>query len=288
MRKSFFKPEFLAAAFLMALIFITAVPAAAVSDETTVAGVITKVMPEEGTIEIKAESIWNGETWTGVSVTFVSREFISGTVPDSALYGKIKTGDPVQATFTGDEEYSVNWLCIGKVQSGGSTGKYLSDAFGDPKYVISPFFNNFKITYQMLPDCSRCSGSTCASDYAGLRVSQGWEEKNLITEYTIAMGERHVFTSPDGCESEFSVTLISGKAKAASCPGYPAAEGPVSVNNFVISVVQKGTVSDMTPAPVVTPTETQSTPMPTQTSGFVFAGTLIGIFAAVFARGGRK
>ena len=267
--------------FLISILF-SAVPVSAVTKEITVAGIVTEIMPSDNTMEIKAERVWNGATWTGVSVTFVSKEMIKGTVPNSAVFDKITAGSPVQATFTGDEEQTVTWKCIGKVQTGGLAGKYISDAFGDPKYVISPFFNNFKITYTMLADCDRCSGSTCTADYADLHVSQGWEEKNYAYEYTIKKGERHVFTSPEGCESEFSVTFIEGESSTGACPGYPATPGPAPVSNFVISVVQKGTVSDMTPAPAITPVMTgENTPQPTQSPGFVYMGALAGIFAAV-------
>lgn len=276
---------------LLGLLVITVImPAAAASDETTIAGVVSKLNPADNTIEIRAERIWNGETWTGVSVTFVTKEYITGTVPASAVFDKLSVSDPVQATFTGDEEDTVDWLCIGRVATGESTGKYLSDAFGDPKYIISPFFNNFQLTYNTFADCGSCSGAVCSANYADLSVSQGWEEKNYAYEYTIKTGERHVFTSPEGCESELSVTFISGEAAASKCRNYPAAAGTEPYSDFVINVVQKGTVSDMTPVPAVTQTEAQTyaTPVPTQSPGFMYIGALAGIFAAVLIVGNKR
>ena len=258
-------------------------PAAAESDTTTIAGIVEKINPDENTIEIKTERIWNGESWTGVSVTFVTKEYITGTVPDKRIFDLILKGDPVQATFTGNEDILVDWLCIGAVSAGGSTGKYLSYAVGDPKYVISPFFNNFKINYDTFADCSDCSGMVCDSNYADLEVSQGWNEKNYAYDYTITTGERHVFTSPEGCESEFSVTFVSGEASAAKCTSYPASGDNVPKSVFILEVVQKGTVFDMKPTPQITPTEqtTVPTPLPTQSPGLMALTALFGIFAAV-------
>ncbi|MBP2134297.1 hypothetical protein J2128_002263 [Methanomicrobium sp. W14] len=249
------------------------------SDETvTVAGVISKITPSDNTIVIQAKKAWNGESWTGASVT-IKEESLKGTFNDSAAFSELSVSDPVQATYikTSDPN-TVNWLCIGKTQTSYPTGKYLSDAFGDPKYIISPFFNNFKLTYATYPNCSDCSGSVCSASYANLRVSQGWESKNYAYEYTIKKGERHVFTSPEGCESELSVTFAGGEATSDKC--YITSEEGKPVSDFKISVVQKGTVSDMTPAPVVTMTQTETqtaTPEETQSPGFFALTALFGI-----------
>ncbi|MDD3406861.1 MAG: hypothetical protein PHP13_02125 [Methanomicrobium sp.] len=277
--------------FGLILISIIACPASAESDETTIAGVVSKVMPSDGTIEIRAERFWNGATWTGISVTFVTQEYITGSVPDSSLYKRIYPGDPVQATFAGDEEDMVSWLCIGKVQSGGSTGKYLSDAYGDPKYIISPFFNNFKLKYEPVADCTKCSGALCDAPYSDLRASQGFEEKNYANDYRIKTGERHVFSSPEGCESEFAVTYIKGQASLGACSSYPASDDGMPETVFEMNVVVKGTVADMTPKETVIPTATSKPPTPQTTHsspGFFFAAAAAGIIAAILKREIKK
>jgi hypothetical protein len=47
------------------ILLIAAAPVAAAVQETTVAGTITNVNQAKGTIDIYADKMWNGVTWTG-------------------------------------------------------------------------------------------------------------------------------------------------------------------------------------------------------------------------------
>ena len=272
----------LIAAAAVLLLLITP-PVAAVVQEKTVAGTITNVNQAKGTIDIYADKMWNGVTWTGISVQFVADQKITGTAPSSDAMAYLCVGDTVQATFTG-ESPQASWVTVSKVDGTDPTGKFLIASFGDPSKIVNSFQNNFKVTFDPAPDCESCSGSVCTASSAYVKVVQGWNEKNYPSDAQMIPGERHVFKSPEGCLQELSVTFLNGEASAGLCSAAsPVGRQPFSV--FTIEVVQKGSVQDYVPLPVVQTVETEvPTPVPTQTSpGFGFVIAVIGIVAAMAA-----
>lgn len=272
----------LIAAAAVLLLLITP-PVAAVVQEKTVAGTITNVNQAKGTIDIYADKMWNGVTWTGISVQFVADQKITGTAPSSDAMAYLCVGDTVQATFTG-ESPQVSWVTVSKVDGTDPTGKFLIASFGDPSKIVNSFQNNFKVTFDTAPDCESCSGSVCTASSAYVKVVQGWNEKNYPSDAQMIPGERHVFKSPEGCLQELSVTFLNGEASAGLCSAAsPVGRQPFSV--FTIEVVQKGSVQDYVPLPVVQTVETEvPTPVPTQASpGFGFVIAVIGIVAAMAA-----
>ena len=272
----------LIAAAAVLLLLITP-PVAAVVQEKTVAGTITNVNQAKGTIDIYADKMWNGVTWTGISVQFVADQKITGTAPSSDAMAYLCVGDTVQATFTG-ESPQVSWVTVSKVDGTDPTGKFLIASFGDPSKIVNSFQNNFKVTFDTAPDCESCSGSVCTASSAYVKVVQGWNEKNYPSDAQMIPGERHVFKSPEGCLQELSVTFLNGEASAGLCSAAsPVGRQPFSV--FTIEVVQKGSVQDYVPLPVVQTVETEvPTPVPTQASpGFGFVIAVIGIVAAIAA-----
>ncbi|MBR6011234.1 MAG: hypothetical protein IK060_02670 [Methanomicrobium sp.] len=272
----------LIAAAAVLLLLITP-PVAAVVQEKTVAGTITNVNQAKGTIDIYADKMWNGVTWTGISVQFVADQKITGTAPSSDAMAYLCVGDTVQATFTG-ESPQASWVTVSKVDGTDPTGKFLIASFGDPSKIVNSFQNNFKVTFDTAPDCESCSGSVCTASSAYVKVVQGWNEKNYPSDAQMIPGERHVFKSPEGCLQELSVTFLNGEASAGLCSAAsPVGRQPFSV--FTIEVVQKGSVQDYVPLPVVQTVETEvPTPVPTQASpGFGFVIAVIGIVAAMAA-----
>ena len=272
----------LIAAAAVLLLLITP-PVAAVVQEKTVAGTITNVNQAKGTIDIYADKMWNGVTWTGISVQFVADQKITGTAPSSDAMAYLCVGDTVQATFTG-ESPQASWVTVSKVDGTDPTGKFLIASFGDPSKIVNSFQNNFKVTFDTAPDCESCSGSVCTASSAYVKVVQGWNEKNYPSDAQMIPGERHVFKSPEGCLQELSVTFLNGEASAGLCSAAsPVGRQPFSV--FTIEVVQKGSVQDYVPLPVVQTVETEvPTPVPTQASpGFGFVIAVIGIVAAIAA-----
>ena len=272
----------LIAAAAVLLLLITP-PVAAVVQEKTVAGTITNVNQAKGTIDIYADKMWNGVTWTGISVQFVADQKITGTAPSSDAMAYLCVGDTVQATFTG-ESPQASWVTVSKVDGTDPAGKFLIASFGDPSKIVNSFQNNFKVTFDTAPDCESCSGSVCTASSAYVKVVQGWNEKNFPSDAQMIPGERHVFKSPEGCLQELSVTFVKGEASAGLCSAAsPVGRQPFSV--FTIEVVQKGSVQDYVPLPVVQTVETEvPTPVPTQASpGFGFVIAVIGIVAAMAA-----
>ena len=272
----------LIAAAAVLLLLITP-PVAAVVQEKTVAGTITNVNQAKGTIDIYADKMWNGVTWTGISVQFVADQKITGTAPSSDAMAYLCVGDTVQATFTG-ESPQASWVTVSKVDGTDPAGKFLIASFGDPSKIVNSFQNNFKVTFDTAPDCESCSGSVCTASSAYVKVVQGWNEKNYPSDAQMIPGERHVFKSPEGCLQELSVTFLNGEASAGLCSAAsPVGRQPFSV--FTIEVVQKGSVQDYVPLPVVQTVETEvPTPVPTQASpGFGFVIAVIGIVAAMAA-----
>jgi len=265
------------------ILLLAAAPVAAAIQETTVAGKITNVNQAKGTIDIYADKMWNGVTWTGISVQFVADQKITGPVPSSEALAYLSVGDTVQATFTG-ESSQASWVTISKVDGTDPAGKFLIASFGDPSKIVNSFQNNFKVSFDTAPDCDSCSGSICTASSAYVKVVQGWNEKNFPSDAQMIPGERHVFKSPEGCLQELSVTFIKGEASAGLCSAASAVgRQPFSV--FVIEVVPKGSVQDYVPV-IAVPTEATAvpTPVPTQASpGFGFVIAVIGIIAAIGA-----
>ncbi len=270
------------------LLLLIAAPVAAAVQEMTIAGKITNINTAKGTIEIYAEKMWNGVTWTGVSVQFVDEQKITGNVPSPEALAYLSVGDAVQATFTGVASQA-SWVTVSKVEGTDPAGKFLLASFGDPSRLVNPFKNNFKLVVDTAPDCSACSGSVCTAGSAYVKVTQGWNGKNYPSDLQMIPGERHVFTSPEGCLQELSVTFVKGEASADLC-GSASTAGIQPFSVFIIEVVQKGTVQNYIPVTEVQPEPTAyPTPLPTQaSSGF---GTLIafmGIIAAIAVIGALK
>lgn len=201
---------------ILIAVFGVAAPVTAVTDTVTVAGEILEISADDALATVRVTNVWNGESWVGVSVRFISREMVTGHYPKSFYGGEISEGDFVHATFTGDAGEIVEWVTFSKVLAHG-TGKYISDSYGDPSYLISRFSGNFKMSYETYPDCSDCNAQVCSAVSSNVKVSQGWEEKNYNQIYSMMPGERRVFTSPEGSEQELMVTFVSGQAGRENC-----------------------------------------------------------------------
>lgn len=280
---------------LIVLILISAciVPVSAVLQETTVSGEVTKITEANKEITIYANEFWNGESWVMYSVTSPTKNNLNGVVPDGDIFGYLSVGDIVQATFAGDESSEVIWVTVARVELPESSSRYLSDSWGDPSLLKSPFFNNFKISYEATADCDECSGSVCTAKSANVSVSQGWDRRNYHQEKTMVPGERLIFSSPEGCQSELLVSFIEGQSASGACSGYEGMTGPQPFSNFGVHVVQKGSATEVVVTPsssvteaVTTQSTTESTtpPEPTRTPGFELFGAVFGIMAALCAR----
>jgi hypothetical protein len=273
---------------VLILICTCMVSASAVLLETTVTGEVTKLDEAGNEIAVYVDEVWNGESWVMYSVTSINKQDLVGSVPEGDIFDYLSIGDVVQATFTGDETSTVIFVTVAKVELPDSSSRYLSDSWGDPSVLVSPFFNNFKISYETTADCNDCSGSVCTAESVNVSVSQGWEGQNYFQELTMMPEERHLFSSPEGCESELVVTFEEGQASVGSCNSMPVG-GPQPVSDFAIHVVQKGTETEVTATPTASSTKTPVTFTPTETEtpqspGFALVGALFGISVAFFVR----
>ena len=285
MRLGYFKRALIV---VLILVFICVFSASAVLLETTVSGEVTKINEAENVIKVHTNEVWNGKSWVMYSVTSLDKQDLTGSVPDGDIFDYLETGDIIQGTFTGDEISTVIFVTVARVELPDSSSRYLSDSWGDPSLLVSPFFNNFKITYEMTADCNECTGSVCTADSSDVSVSQGWQGQNYLTETTMVPGEKYIFTSPEGCQSELAVTFVEGQASADVC-SRAAVEGPQPFSDFAVHVVQKGTETGVTATPSSTITETATTsattqPEATQSPGFAVAVAVIGIMAALCLR----
>ena len=274
---------------VLILVFICVFSASAVLLETTVSGEVTKINEADNVIKVHANEVWNGESWVMFSVTSLDKQDLTGSVPDGDIFDYLETGDIIQGTFTGDEASTVIFVTVARVDLPDSSSRYLSDSWGDPSLLVSPFFNNFKISYEMTADCNRCTGSVCTAESSEVSVSQGWEGQNYLQDTTMVPGEKYVFTSPEGCQSELTATFVEGQASAGECSSV-AVDGPQPFSDFAIHVVQKGAETGVTATPSSTITETVITstattqPTATQSPGFAWAGAFLGIMAALCVR----
>ncbi|WP_421909853.1 hypothetical protein [Methanolacinia petrolearia] len=285
MRLGYFKRALLV---VLILIFTCVFSASAVLLETTVSGEVTKINEADNVIKLHTNEVWNGESWVMYSVTSLDKQDLTGSVPDGDIFDYLQTGDIIQGTFTGDEVSTVIFVTVARVERPDSSSRYLSDSWGDPSLLVSPVFNNFKISYEMTADCNECTGSVCTADSSDVSVSQGWQGQNYLTETTMVPGEKYIFTSPEGCQSELAVTFVEGQASADVC-SRALVEGPQPFSDFAIHVVQKGTETGVTVTPSSTITETVTTsatkqPEATQSPGFSVAVVVIGIMAALCLR----
>ncbi len=274
---------------MLILISASVFPASALLQETTVSGEVVKITEATNEITVYANEIWNGKSWVMYSVTSLSQQNLRGAVPEGDIFGYLNTGDIIQATFTGDERTGVRWVTVARVELPESSSRFLSDSWGDPSYLISPFFNNFKITYDTEADCTDCTGTVCSAESAGVVVSQGWEEKNYLQEKTMHPGETHIFSSPEGCYSELVAAFYEGEASSDRCGGYEGMDGPQPFSNFAVHLVSKGTATEVTLTPSPSMTQTSAVPQstgaePAQSPGFVFIAAVLGIMVAILLK----
>ena len=285
MRLGYFKRALIV---VLILVFTCVFSASAVLLETTVSGEVTKINEADNVIKVHTNEVWNGESWVMYSVTSLDKQDLTGSVPDGDIFDYLQTGDIIQGTFTGDEISTVIFVTVARVERPDSSSRYLSDSWGDPSLLVSPFFNNFKITYEMTADCNECTGSVCTADSSDVSVSQGWEGQNYLQEAMMVPGEKYIFTSPEGCQSELAVTFVGGQASADVCRR-ALVEGPQPFSDFAVHVVQKGTETGVTATPSSTVTEatftpTETEPIPTETPGFTMVVAVFGITAALCVR----
>lgn len=274
---------------MLILISVSFFPASAIIQETTVSGEVVKITEATNEITIYANEIWNGKSWVMYSVTSLSQQHLQGVVPEGDIFGYLNTGDTVQATFTGDEKTGVRWVTVAKVKLPDSSSRFLADSWGDPSLLVSPFFNNFKLSYETTADCSDCSGSICSADSVHVTVSQGWEEKNYHQEKTMLPGETHIFSSPEGCYSELVAAFYEGEASSDRCSGSEEMDGPRPFSNFALHLVSKGTATEVTLTPSPSMTQTSAVPESTgteteQSPGFIFIAAGFGIIVAVLLK----
>lgn len=262
-------------------------PVSAVLLETTISGEVTKISQSENQLTISPDEVWNGNSWVMYSVTSADSQNIAGEAPKGTIFNYIEEGDQVQATFIGADLNDVTWVTVARVGVPGSSSRFLSDSWGDPANLVSPFFNNFKVSYESVADCSKCTGSVCSAASADVSVSQGWEGQNYLQTKTMKPGETLVFSSPEGCQSDLQVGMVSGQANSGECSGYAEIEGPQAISDFEIHVVQKGTGEEVAVTPassIMTTTPVPRSPTPTQSPGFVLTAALLGITGALIAR----
>ena len=272
------------AVILLTIFTLCIAPVSAVLEETTVDGTISAIDIQNSKITIAVDGRWNGQSWETYSVTLSKNAGITGKVPDGTIFDYIGEGDRVQATFADEDDGTVTWETISKLWTPSTGRDYLSDSWGDPSNVVSPFFNNFGMSYETTANCSECSGSLCSASLASVRITQGWDKKNYAQTATMWPGETLIFTSPPGCISEFQLTFINGEVSSSGCGGLGDVNGSGHISNFEVHIILKGTMTESTLTPTVPVTTVQTELPATESSpGFSLFAAITGLFPAFAA-----
>ncbi len=270
------------------VILLIAAPASAVLLEESFMGTVSKIDQRANTLNVKADSSYNGESWVPLTGTMI----LTGEVPDTAVFDSLKQGDAVQVTRIGGEGGS--WIAIGKIGSVSLTEKYLTDSFGDPSRLISEFFEGYRVDFTTTPDCNTCTGTTCTALSAEVTITQ--KGANVGTIF-MTPGQTVLFKTPAENQYNLGITFVRGEASSATCERYGSMVGPQPISDFVIHEVKKGVVTATetatelpTQAPVTPASLPPTTVLPTQSPGFAGLLSVFALIAGVclFCHHGRE
>lgn len=280
---------------------IVSSPASAVLLEETYMGWVSKIEPSKNIVHIYVTEVYQGDgTWLTYGKSKLPNQIVPGTTSNPSVFTELKQGDSVEVTIMGGS--GGEWITIGKIGSVGSTSKPIIACYGDPSRLISPFYQNYKISFTPEPDCALCEGTLCTASIASVTV-----ERDSATVETADMfpGSTHVFGWDSSYQYIPQITFVSGEADSTTCSSSSEIgmmAGPQAVSDFTIYITQRSTIVKsevetletefMTEVPteVVTAAETQvpvtaaTTVLPATTpatSGFTMFCALAAVFAAL-------
>jgi hypothetical protein len=210
-------------------------PATAVIHEVTMKGTVSTLSPQKNTLTIE-NPVQYGCSYpaTGAPVcsyTPMNVSVLTGTVPDSAAFTVLKTGDPVVATSLGGA--GGTWITLAKLYGSRPNEEFVTDIIGEPGTIPTPLIGDYALDLAMTPDCSACTGTTCNAVSSDVSVKSGGSvvlDKTLLPRQLLTYNGRN-----DG--SSVAVTFVNGKASSASCAGRTGMAGPQPVSVFVVTVV---------------------------------------------------
>ena len=165
-------------------------------------------------------------TWTSMNLTL-----LTGTVPDAVAFTIFSPGDTVVATSIGGPGGS--WISLAKLYGSRQNEEYVTDIVGDIGTVPTPLIGNYALDATTVPDCSACTGTTCAATSADVIVKS--EGRDVFAK-ALKPGESFTYNGRnDG--SSVTVTFVKGQALSTTCPGKAGMTGPQAISVYVVKVV---------------------------------------------------
>jgi len=261
MKRAMFLSIFLAAL----LLCCCAVPAGAVVLEVTMKGTVAGLTPANNELTIQDPLRYGCSypasgapvcTWTSINQTL-----LTGTVPDSAAFTIFSQGNPVVATSLGGS--GGTWITLAKLYGSRQNEEYVTDIVGDIGTVSTPLIGNYALDATTVPDCSACTGTTCAATSADVIVKS---EGKAVFEKALKPGESFTYNGRnDG--SSLTVTFVKGNALSAACPGRTVMAGPQAISVYIVKIVPPiGAALTLLPTPAATgsavPTSTKTGMLP--------------------------
>lgn len=231
-------------------------PVSAVLLEVTEKGYITAFDTENSTMILAPDGVYECTYENGTRLcdwSPVSDRQVTGAVPDARVFSDFQVGDAVAATALGGE--GGRWIAVGRVVES-ADALYLTEIVGDPAALPLPLAGDYAVSYEAVPDCANCTGSTCPATAANVTITSG---TFTVLNRTLAPGETAFFNGRND-NSSVSVTFLSGQASVSACSGQVYA-GPQPVSVFVVAVNP--------PIGFPAPSAGQTTAAPTTTSTMV-------------------
>lgn len=290
---------------LVAVIMIIIAPASAVILEETYKGSISRIESSKDTINVYVTDVYQGDgSWLDYGQSSLPNPIVTATFNNPAAFADLKQGDPVEVTLLGGSE----WITIGKIGSVSATSQPIIACYGDPSRLVSPFYNNYEITFVAEPDCALCEGTTCTASLASVNVKRDGTEVEAADMFP---GSTHVFAWNSDYQYIPVITFVSGEAGSSPCLSSDIImAGPQAISDFTIYITQRSTIvksvvetletEEVTEAPTpVSPTAVMTveettvqtaapSAAPTQAPGFTLFIALAGIFAALCVFSYRK
>jgi hypothetical protein len=158
-------------------------------------------------------------------------EVLTGTAPDVAAFSVFKSGDTVVATSIGGP--GETWITLAKILGTRSNEDLVTDAVGDLRTIPTPLLGNYALDTVTSPDCTVCTGTTCAATSSNVKVvSEGKE----VYAKTLKPGESFTYNGRnDG--SSVAVTFVKGQALSTTCSGTTGMTGPQAISVYRVGVV---------------------------------------------------
>ncbi|MFY9800597.1 MAG: hypothetical protein WAK10_05065, partial [Methanoregula sp.] len=214
---------------------VLCVPVGAVLLEVTFKGPVATISPTRNTLTID-NPLQYGCSYPAKGVPVcsykpVNKSALTGTVPDSVAFTVFNVGDPVVATSTGGP--GETWITVAKLFGSRPNEELVTDIVGDIGSIPTPLIGNYSLDATTVPDCSVCSGSTCAATSAVVKVKS---DENEVLERTLIPGESLSYNGRNDGSSVY-VRFVKGQALSTTCPGTAGMTGSQAISVYIVRVV---------------------------------------------------